>query len=154
MSDDFSKMMTPLDQKVSSQSLQLTKLLIPFLPPKTQRMLAIYVKFIEFQNTLSHFVTFKQKNNSPEDIFDTLKSHLPNETTEQLDTILNLIQMMSLFQTMQQSSGSNDNFNPMSMFSNILTPEQQDMFSSYSNLFTQETNINVMKEGNEYDGLA
>ena len=147
MSDDFSKIMTPLDQKVSSQSLQLTKLLIPFLPPQNQRMLAIYVKFIEFQNTLSYFKSFQQKKNSPEDILDTLKSHLSDNASEQLDNMLNLMQMISLFQTMQQSNDTSDNFDPMSMFTNILTPEQQDIFSSYQDMFMQETPINLKKEG-------
>ena len=55
MKDDFSQMMTPFDLSISSRSLQITKILIPFLPPQKQRMLAIYIKFMEFQNTISFF---------------------------------------------------------------------------------------------------
>ena len=52
MNDDFSHMMTPFDQYISNQSLQMTKLLIPFLPPQSQRMIAVYVKFLEFRQNL------------------------------------------------------------------------------------------------------
>ena len=55
MKEDFSQMMTPFDLSVSSRSLQMTKFLIPFLPPQTQKLVAIYVKFIEFQNALNTF---------------------------------------------------------------------------------------------------
>ena len=44
--------MTPFDCRIATQSLQLTKLLIPYLPGETQRIMAIYVKFMEFQRTV------------------------------------------------------------------------------------------------------
>ena len=53
MDDWNTKQMTPFDCSVVSPSLQITKLLIPYLPPSTQRIMAIYVKFMEFQNTFS-----------------------------------------------------------------------------------------------------
>ena len=61
MNDDFSQFMTPFDQSISNHSLQLVKLLIPFLPPQSQRMFAIYVKFMEFRHTLSFFSSNEAK---------------------------------------------------------------------------------------------
>ena len=41
---DFEKM-TPFDQLISTQSLQILKLLIPYTPPENQRFLAVYTRF-------------------------------------------------------------------------------------------------------------
>lgn len=38
--------MTPFDCRIATQSLQLTKLIIPYLPQETQRIMAVYVKFM------------------------------------------------------------------------------------------------------------
>ena len=49
MEDWTINQMTPFDCRIATQSLQLTKLLIPYLPRETQRIMAIYVKFMECQ---------------------------------------------------------------------------------------------------------
>ena len=44
--DDQSKIpMTPFDTLISTPGLRMMKLMIPYLPPSNQRMLAVYVKF-------------------------------------------------------------------------------------------------------------
>ncbi len=47
--------MTPLDQMVSGESLQLIKAAVPYLPQQGQRFLSLYAKFAEFRNTLALF---------------------------------------------------------------------------------------------------
>lgn len=145
MKDDFSHMMTPFDQSISTWSLQMTKLLIPFLPPQSQRMMAVYVKFMEFQNTLSFFRGIKQKRNSPEDVFEGLKPYLPQSTLESYENLMNMMSMVNMFQEMQGTS------DPMSMMADMLTPEQQDMFQMYQGMFTQENNTEQPKEGDSHD---
>lgn len=54
---DFEKM-TPFDQLISTQSLQILKLLIPYTPPENQRFLAVYTKFLELQHTIDFFQRF------------------------------------------------------------------------------------------------
>lgn len=54
---DFEKM-TPFDQLISTQSLQILKLLIPYTPPENQRFLAVYTKFLELQHTIDFFNAF------------------------------------------------------------------------------------------------
>ncbi len=148
MNDDFSQIMTPFDQSISSHSLQLIKLLIPFLPPQSQRMIAVYVKFIEFQHTLSFFRVMRQRD------LDDLKSYLPRSAMESYDNILNMmnmVNMMNMFQDMQNSSDTESEFDPMSMMKDMLTPEQQDMFQMYQGMFAQDIETQQQKEGDTHD---
>lgn len=137
MNDDFSQLMTPFDHYISNQSLQMTKLLIPFMPPSAQRMMAVYVKFLEFRYTLSSFHTMRQKMNSPEDILNSLKPYMSSSDVESFDQAMNMMSMMSMVQEMQNMSDMD--FDPMSMM---------------AGMFAQDTDTPPQKEGDEYDGLA
>ena len=117
MKDDFSQMMTPFDLSISSRSLQITKILIPFLPPKTQRMMAIYVKFIEFQNTISFFSSIK---NSNMDLLDHIKNMIPNEIWDNYENMMNMMNMVTMFQDMDMD------FDPMSMMANMFSNEEKE----------------------------
>ena len=135
MNDDFSHMMTPFDQYISNQSLQMTKLLIPFLPPQSQRMIAVYVKFLEFRHTISFFRNMRQRTSSPEDVFDGLKPYLSPSDLESFDQMQNMMNMMSMMQEMQNMSGMD--FDPMSMMG----------------MFAQEEHTESQKEGETNVGL-
>ena len=135
MKDDFSYTMTPFDQYISNQSLQMTKLLIPFLPPQSQRMIAVYVKFLEFHHTISFFRNMRQNASSPEDIFDGLKPYLSPSDLESFDQMQNMMNMMSMMQEMQNMSDMG--FDPMSMMG----------------MFAQEEHTESQKEGETIDGL-
>ena len=127
MKDDISYMMTPFDQYISNQSLQMTKLLIPFLPPQSQRMIAVYVKFLEFRHTISFFRNMRQNASSPEDIFDGLKPYLsPSdlESFDQMQNMMNMMSMMNMMQEMQNMPGMD--FDPMSMMTNIFNKEEKE----------------------------
>lgn len=133
MNDDFSRMMTPFDQQISTPSLQMMKLMIPFLPPKSQRMMAVYVKFLEFERTLSTFRNIKNNANSPEDFFEGLRPYLSPEDLESFDQMSNMMSMMNMMQEMQNMQGSD--FDPMSMMG----------------MFAQENNTEQPKEGESLD---
>ena len=53
--EEDQKIMTPLDQMVTPDSLQMIKALIPFLPPGGQRFLSAYAKCSELCNTIRLF---------------------------------------------------------------------------------------------------
>lgn len=124
--------MTPFDRMTCPKELQLAKLLLPYLPPKNQRMFAIYIKFSEFQHTLSHFQNFNHAYSDFSDFINTLKSYLPEDAFEQFENLQNAIQMMQMMQSMQEMQ-END-FDPSSMMKDMLTPEQQDLFQMYQNV--------------------
>ena len=136
MNNDFSQVMTPFDQYISTESLQMTKLLIPFLPPRSQRMMAVYVKFMEFQHTLSSFRNMRQKSGSPEDILDGIKPYLSQSNLESVDQMMNMMSMMNMMQEMQNMSDMD--FDPMSMM---------------TGMFAQDDKTEPEKEGESHDGL-
>ena len=117
MKDDFSQKMTPFDLSISSKALQITKILIPFLPPKSQRMMAIYVKFMEFQNTLSFFKGIPKSNS---DLMDEIKNMLPKNTLETYENMMNIMSMVDMFQEMGMD------FDPMSMMANMFNYEEKE----------------------------
>lgn len=131
--DNLQKTMTPFDQYISSQPLQMTKVLIPFLPPQSQRMMAVYVKFLEFRLTLSSFRSMKQSCDQ-QNFFDALKPYLSSADVESFEQMSNMMNMMSMMQEMQNMS----DFDPMSMM---------------SEMFAQENNTEFQKEGENFDGL-
>lgn len=145
MEDWTTNQMTPFDCRVATQSLQLTKLLIPYLPRETQRIMAIYVKFMEFQNTWSSFHAFKQKTYTTQDIFQDLRPFLPPAACDSIDNLMNMMSMMEMMQNMQKMQDmdrgetSGFGFDPMQMMQGMLTPEQQNMFDAYNNMFSPET---------------
>lgn len=143
--------MTPFDQLVSNQNLQMLKLFIPYTPPETQRFLAVYVKFSELQYTMDFFQNFKRELHaqdfdrkviSPLEMIQEIRPYLPAQASETLDTILNMINMMELFETFRETSDSGSDagsgFDPVSMMKNMLTPEQQGILDMYSTMFSQE----------------
>lgn len=111
MNDDFSQTMTPFDQYISSGSLQMMKLLIPFLPPKSQRMMAVYVKFSEFQHTFASFQNMKQKANFPEDILDGIKPYLSPADLDSMEQMMSMMSMMQMMQEMQPQSSEEGEIN-------------------------------------------
>lgn len=153
MEDWNSNRMTPFDQQISTQSTQMIKLLLPYLPPRIQRMLAVYIKFTELQFTISSFRSFRQTAHSTQDIIQEMKPYMPSSACESIDNILNLINMMELFQNMSASSDSDSDFDPMSMMQNMLTPEQQSMFEMYNTMFDTKTETQTAKGGETPDGL-
>lgn len=145
-------METPFDQLISSENLQLVKLLIPYTPPETQRFLAVYVKFSELQYTMHFFEQFKKELHtqdfekqslSPLEILQEIRPFLPKDRAETFDNILHMMHMMELLETMREMPGSGESsdpgFDPMSMMKTMLTPEQQDMFDMYNTAFSQES---------------
>ena len=96
---------TPFDSRTNSPTLQMMKLLIPYLPPKNQKILAIYIKFMEFQNTLSSFRVFRTKSFSTEDMINELRPYLPSEIFDSIDMALNMMEMMEAMKDMPEQGG-------------------------------------------------
>ena len=100
MRDDSCNVMTPFDQYISTQSMQITKLIIPFLPPNTQRMMAIYVKFFELRHTFSFFRNMQQYASSAEDILHTLKPYMDSSDAESFEQMMSMMHMMNMMKEM------------------------------------------------------
>lgn len=134
MNEDNTYIMTPFDQYISTESLQMTKLLIPFMPPKSQRMMAVYVKFLELRHTLSFFHNMKCKDSSPEEIMNAIKPYMSSSDIESFDQMQNMMEMMSMMQEMQNMPDMD--FDPMSMM---------------TGMFAQDNDTELQEEGESLD---
>ena len=116
MNQKFPKPMTPFDSLVTPHHLYLMKLLLPYVPPAFQRMLACYIKFMEFQYTLEHFQGFSSSSDETSHILNDLKPYMdPGEQ-----------EMMEMASSMQDSDSDNTaspGFDPMEMLKSMLPPD-------------------------------
>lgn len=142
--------MTPFDIKITDDNLQMMKLLLPYVPPPMQKMLGVYVKFLEMQHALDYFhsatldaQSFEQKRNSLFTMLSEIRPYLRGKQTDMIDQLLQASQMMEMFQTFQDMSS--DNADPMSMMMGMLSPEQQAMFETYNDMFANMDVENVEK---------
>lgn len=161
---------TPFDNMVTSSELQMMKLFLPYTPGSMQQFLAVFVKFLELQETIRFFGeinsgskrhAFHKSASSPLDMLDDIKPYMEEKDCETIDSLLNMMNMMemvSAFQTMggTQAGNASEGFNPMDMVKGMLTPEQQDMFEMYNTMFandmdTTQQNDDSMK-GNDDNG--
>lgn len=141
--------MTPFDELVTSPQLQAIKLLLPYVPADSRETLAACIKIMELKQTLLLFRSGRyslsaQTPGSPpstREMLTQMASYLPPGTAGMLEMILNLKDIMDLAGIMQPSpSGdtSDENafgFDPTDLLMGMLSPEQQEIFRSYSTMF-------------------
>lgn len=151
MDNDQPGFMTPFDELVTSPELQIMKLLIPYAPASGRQVLAAFVKFREFRETVRLFrgsggisaQAFGDSNGgTPLDILSSFRPYLKPREAAALDMVINLKEMMSVIEIMQDANSSGENgmpFNPMEILSGMLTPEQREMFQTCSDLFAGPT---------------
>lgn len=121
--------LTPLDMAVTDEKLQTLKLMLPYVPLEVQPFLGIYVKFAEFQNTVSYFQQFPDRyfgkcsnqNVSVESIVEDLKEYYPEKNFEMMETFMQAMNMMEMMQNMN----TEDMFHNMNM-SNMFQVFQQE----------------------------
>ena len=110
--------MSPFDSLTTPSYLDILKLMLPYTPPSMQHMLAVFIKFSEFQYTIRHFYGFPKDSRTP-DILETLQCYMGPEMNAQMEQ----------FQSMM---------NMMDMMNGTMSPEQQDIFEQYSHIFEEE----------------
>lgn len=142
--------MTPFDDLVTSPELQIMKLLIPYAPASGRQMLAACVKIMELKETIRVFsgrrgavraqMLREEDDPSPIDLLNSFRPYLKPREAAALDMVINLREMMSVMEMMQNASSSESGdsaLNPMDFLSGMLSPEQQEMFQMYSDMFSQ-----------------
>lgn len=100
------KLMTPFDCLVTTDQLYTLKLLLPYMPPSAQRMLAVYVKFQEFRLALEYFQGFPPRaaDRSP---LEDLKPYLRPEERETMEQMEGMMHMMELMQEFPADGAQN-----------------------------------------------
>ncbi len=109
--EEDQKIMTPLDQMVTPDSLQMIKALIPFLPPGGQRFLSAYAKCSELRNTIRlftspdpemHAMSAPAPNPSFSELLQALKPYASGEVRDSLDNLLQTFSALSMFQAFSE----------------------------------------------------
>lgn len=145
------EIVTPFDQLTSSGNLRMMKLMIPYIAPESQRFLAVYIRFMELQNTIRffehfgnslHTQNFGNHATSPMEIFQEIAPYMPSGFSETFDQFANMLSMMEMMQTFQ-----NADTDPVESVKQMFSPEQQEMFDMYSSMFSQ--GMNQENEGDE-----
>ena len=158
-------LMTPFDELVTTPELQIIKLLIPYVPAARRQTLAGMVKFMELRETLRIFCghsgglqaqMIPDSSPSPTDILSSFRPYLKPREASILDMIINIREMLSVMEMMQASQenpeGNDSDFdlNPMELLTGMLPPEQQEIFRTYSDMFSQTSDS--AEKGDESNG--
>lgn len=114
--------MTPFDNLVTPPHLYTLKLMLPYTPPSVQRMLGIYIKFLELRHTMEYFHGFPASS-SPSSILEELKEYMGPEEREQMEQMEGIMNMMEMMQSMQSMSDGDDAFNPMDFMKGVFDNE-------------------------------
>lgn len=90
--------MTQLDTLVTSNELQLLKIMLPYIPSGWRRMLALYIKICEFSNTLRLFQYAEpipsKRIHSPEDLMQDFSIFLTPSDTDSMQTLMQFMSMV------------------------------------------------------------
>ena len=99
-----SKPMTPFDKSVTPSYLYKLKLFLSFLPPSTQRFLAVYIKFSEFRYTMDYFRGLPFHAFSFQSIGELAPYMDENERNmmDQMTSMLQIMEMMVMAQNVRR----------------------------------------------------
>ena len=107
--DEQSTSMTPLDQMVCQDNLQMLKAAIPYLPRNNQKALSIYAKFMELSHTISYFQQPQPELSQmsatpaaqPMDMLQEFRKYASGPARDKIDQLLfafNTNQLMQMYQ--------------------------------------------------------
>lgn len=162
MDNEKSCPQTPFDSLIIPRELQILKLLLPVFPSSVQKILGIYIKFMELQYTIRYFHSSMHVLQFPDSSSDTvsfrglienISPYLDKKQAEALQNIETAMQMAELF----QASGD---FAPEDLFSDDLFSDNEflkDLFSqskqqAYDNKKQSQENENAYGSMDESSG--
>lgn len=146
--------LTEFDAVVSSHQLQMLKAAIPYISASQQQVLSIYVKIMELTNTfqlvqkkevqsLGICSVSSQKKNVSE-MLNSMKRFCTDEEKEMIDLLFNFLSAFRIYNSYKeivpQENGKKEG-GPMDAIKNMLSPEQKNMFDTYSSILSS-ANVN------------
>ena len=133
--------------------LQVIKLLLPYAPVSQQRILAAFIKLFELRQTIRFFNGFRHmpepdgqgdSADASDNILKSIRPYLDPGQAEMMDMAVNMRDIMDMAEMMRSSADENGSFDPAEMMLGMLSPEQKEMFETYSAMFSQSPD-NTMK---------
>ena len=94
MNEDRIAPMTPLDQMLAQDSLQMLKAAVPYFPADVQRVFALYAKMMELSHTIAMFsggpaelmmMSEESGTSQPLDILQQLRTYAGESQKEMID---------------------------------------------------------------------
>lgn len=108
--------MTPFDESLTNDFLQLIKIILPYLPDHVQRMAGIYVKLTELMNAFYCFQPpyyhnrrgrLREQEKDPGSMFEAIAPYLSPEKREMFDSFSGIWQMMEMMKEMDLGDPAN-----------------------------------------------
>ena len=168
MDRDVPGPMTPFDELVTTPELQMIKLLIPYAPASGRQTLAALVKYTELRKAVRFFHSggrcpgiraFEEPApDTPAALMEQMRPYLTPQQASALDMFVRVQEMMPLIEMLQASGampgnagdGSGSGFDFTDLLAGMLTPEQQEMFTEYSEMFSHSQQSD--QKGDHKDG--
>ena len=149
--------MTPFDSMVTTQGLQMMKLMLPYLPSAFRRMLAFYIKFTELNNTIHIFFSqngstpgkdmpFEKQQFSPAGILEDLRPYMEESDANMMDSLLSAMNMMEMMKGMDFSGMDLSNFAGQGDMSQVM-----EMMNLFQNNYNEESNIDNADRSDEHE---
>lgn len=155
MEEETANTKTAFDAAIQNHQLEIIKAAIPYINTTEQRMISVYVKASELMDTIS---IFQKPNNSisicsqetgsgsPLDMLNDIKAVCTNTEKETINMIVNFLNAFQLYNTYKDAFGADDTIfanalggnsstNMFDTLKELLTPEQQQMFDTFSIMF-------------------
>ena len=113
MNEQDSVKMTPLDQMVAEDQLQILKAAIPYASPNVQSMLSILAKALELQRTIqlfSHLQEISMMSErepdaaNPMEMLQSISQFASGEMKENLNHVMTAFSAVQMFQMYQEDS--------------------------------------------------
>ena len=107
MNEDRIAPMTPLDQMLAQDSLQMLKAAVPYFPADAQRVFALYAKMMELSHTIAMFcggpadpmmMSEESGTSQPLDILQQLRTYAGESQKEMIDQILFAFHALEILQ--------------------------------------------------------
>lgn len=143
--------LTPFDNMVSDNQLQIIKAAIPYLSNREQQFFSIYVKYIELDHTLKlvsnsdsnslSACSIGEEPHSTADMLSAIKQYCTEKEKEMIDLISNFLSAYQMYHAYQelipQEKGGNKREAPSmaDTLKGMLTPEQQSVLGTCMKLF-------------------
>ena len=108
--------MTPFDESLTNDFLQLVKIILPYLPDHVQRIAGIYVKLTELMNAFYCFQPpyyhnrrgrLRKQEKDPGSMFEAIVPYLSPEKREMFDSFSGIWQMMEMMKEMDFGDPAN-----------------------------------------------
>lgn len=145
------------DNAISDKRLQIMKTALPYICPKEQKLLSLFIISEELKNTVNFYKHTSEDNNigicsidndkrTSQNMINDIKKILSDTEKERIDNFLNIINMMNMMNLYKNiSKNSSKETDTLSAMKSLLSPEQQDMFEMYSALFNSgQANTNAV----------